>query len=199
MSADAACPYPDVCAVAFKEWEGVCQALLSGRQSLILRKGGIKEGPGGFQPEHNAFWLYPTHVHQAQQGLKPAEVTPRDVTTSPSENEVEVRGLVVVERIGLVEQLDKLEELAPLHVWTAETIEKRFHYRQPGLYVLGVRIYRRDDPWRVPVTAEHAGCKTWVPLGEGLDTTALAPVLDAASHEATMRVLEAVLGLGGRN
>ena len=199
MSADTACPYPDVCAVAFKEWEGVCQALLSGRQSLILRKGGIKEGPGGFQPEHNAFWLYPTLVHQAQQGLKPILHASPATTASPSDDEVEIRGLAVVERIGLVERLTKLEELAPLHVWTAETIEKRFHYRQPGLYVLGVRIYRRGDPWRVPVTAEHAGCKTWVPLGEGLKTTALAPVLDAASHEETMRVLGAVLGFGGRH
>ncbi len=53
---------PESCAVAFKEWADVCAALLDGRQSLILRKGGIEEGPGGFRPEHAAFWLYPTRT-----------------------------------------------------------------------------------------------------------------------------------------
>ena len=30
---------------AFKEWAAVCAALDSGRQTLILRKGGLHEGP----------------------------------------------------------------------------------------------------------------------------------------------------------
>jgi len=50
----------------------ICDALAEGRQSLILRKGGIAEGPRGFVPEHDTFWLYPTHVHQAEQGLRHA-------------------------------------------------------------------------------------------------------------------------------
>ena len=58
------------CAVAFKEWAGICDALGAGRQCVILRKGGIAEGPGGFAPEHDAFWLYPTRVHEAEQGLR---------------------------------------------------------------------------------------------------------------------------------
>ena len=48
---------PVTCAFAFKEWAGVCAALESGRQSVILRKGGIADGPGGFVPDHEAFWL----------------------------------------------------------------------------------------------------------------------------------------------
>ena len=63
-------PLPDSCSVAFKEWAGVCDALADGRQSLILRKGGIAEGPRGFVPEHSTFWLYPTRVHEAGQGLR---------------------------------------------------------------------------------------------------------------------------------
>src|SRR5262249_22627308 len=64
---------PESCAIPFKEWAGVCDALIQGRQSLIVRKGGIREGagPGEFVPEHAAFWLYPTWVHQAEQGLRP--------------------------------------------------------------------------------------------------------------------------------
>ena len=46
-SPDAGRP-PGGCAVAFKEWLGVCEALGSGRQSLILRKGGVAEDGGEY-------------------------------------------------------------------------------------------------------------------------------------------------------
>ena len=61
---------PPTCDVAFKEWAGICRALGLGRQIVVLRKGGIAEGPGGFSPEHGAFWLFPTRLHEHHQGLK---------------------------------------------------------------------------------------------------------------------------------
>src|SRR5262249_33425513 len=59
-------PPARTCAIAFKEWAGVCDALIQGRQTIIVRKGGISEGagPGSFVPEHAEFWIYPTWVHQ---------------------------------------------------------------------------------------------------------------------------------------
>ncbi len=50
--------------IAFKEWAAVCLALAAGRQSIILRKGGIHEGREGFHVHHRAFWLFPTQFHQ---------------------------------------------------------------------------------------------------------------------------------------
>ncbi|MCX7421045.1 MAG: DUF1802 family protein, partial [Planctomycetia bacterium] len=50
--------------IAFKEWAVVCAALAQGRQSLILRKGGIHEGCESFRVQHDEFWLYPTAFHQ---------------------------------------------------------------------------------------------------------------------------------------
>ncbi len=55
-----------LCRTAFKEWAAVCAALSAGRQTVILRKGGIAEGPGGFQPEHGEFWLLPTRFTSGQ-------------------------------------------------------------------------------------------------------------------------------------
>ncbi len=188
-------PLPETCGVAFKEWEGVCEALAAGRQSLILRKGGIEEGPGGFLPEHDSFWLYPTRVHQAQQGLKPEA---RDGTgrgaDGPDPAPVALRALAVVAWVGRVDDLGRLSGLDDLHVWTAETVETRFRYRSPGLWVLGVRVYRRADPIRLPVTPAHAGCKTWVPLDDPLPTAGLVPVLDAAAFGAQTDRLRAALG-----
>jgi membrane associated rhomboid family serine protease len=128
---------PSTCAVAFKEWAGVCDALGAESQSLLLRKGGIAEGPGGFEPEHRVFWLYPTHVHEAQQGLRTTARSPSSAPPAAAAT-VPIRALALVEMVAFVDRLDTLNALADLHVWTPETVEKRFHYRRPGVWVLGV-------------------------------------------------------------
>ena len=50
--------------VAFKEWAIVCEAIGSGRQSIMLRKGGIAEGRDGFAFKHREFFLFPTWFHE---------------------------------------------------------------------------------------------------------------------------------------
>src|SRR4051794_5706629 len=100
-------PLPPTCATAFKEWSGVCQALGDGRQSLILRKGGIAEGPAGFVPEHEVFWLYPTRVHQAQQGLRVPPAGPDEPAGGAPV--VELGTLVATRLVAFVDALDDLK------------------------------------------------------------------------------------------
>src|SRR3990172_12782181 len=57
---------------ALKEWAVVCRALADGRQTLLIRKGGIEEIKDGFQVTHRDFWLFPTYVHQKAADLIPA-------------------------------------------------------------------------------------------------------------------------------
>ena len=140
---------------------------------MILRKGGVSEGAEGFQPEHPSFWLYPTHVHEAEQGLR----TPARIRGVETPGEVAIDTLVVVEWLGRVERVEQLAALAELHDWTEATILGRFHYRTPGLWALAVRAYRRPEPWPVAITPEHLGCKTWVPLETPPTTDGLVPVL----------------------
>jgi hypothetical protein len=125
---------PATCSVAFKEWAGVCDALADGRQSIILRKGGIREepGPGAFVPEHDAFWLYPTAVHQAQQGLR-SGATPRSTIATTPGSTIPIGLLARVELIGRIRDEARLPALEDFHVLTAETVRSRFHYRTPGL------------------------------------------------------------------
>src|SRR5262245_58889581 len=75
--------------IAFKEWAAICAALAEGRQSIIIRKGGIHEGREGFRVAHDEFWLFPTYVHEAAAGLiddaqplleRAAAVRPREGT-----------------------------------------------------------------------------------------------------------------------
>src|SRR5205823_1408796 len=141
---------PESCGWAFKEWAGVCDALASGRQCLILRKGGIAEDSGRFAPEHDAFWLYPTHVHEAQQGLRVIGDEPEGDPTPPGH--VDLRALAMVAEVGYLDRPEALGALEEFHVWTEETVRKRFAYRQPGLWVLGVRAWVRPSPWRIEAT-----------------------------------------------
>jgi hypothetical protein len=180
--------------VAFKEWAGVCEALVQGRQSIIVRKGGIREGPGPgvFVPEHAEFWLYPTGVHQAQQGLRLAELV-RPLQPAGPDESLPIRALVRVERVGYVRDEATLPALEEFHVFTEETIRKRFHYRAPGLWVLVARIWRREPAFTIMATPEQAGCKTWVTLDPALPTSGLVPVLDDAAWAGRLTRLQSVL------
>jgi hypothetical protein len=181
--------------VAFKEWAGVCDALADGGQSLILRKGGISEGPRGFVPEHSAFWLYPTRVHEAEQGLRVDRPTVVDgpASVTDSADTVSLRALAVVETIGHADRPEALQALEDLHVWTEETISRRFAYRKPGLWVLGVRIFRSPRPATIATTPEHAGCKTWVMLDSPLSTAGLAPVVNDAELDRRLDQIRSAL------
>lgn len=182
------------CSVAFKEWAGVCDALANGRQSLILRKGGIREGPGpgAFVPEHAEFWLYPTAVHQAQQGLRGSGATEAPSAGGPG-SMVRIGLLARVELIGRVRDEATLPALEDLHVLTAETVRSRFHYRTPGLWVLGTRIWRREPAFEIAATPQHAGCRTWVILDEPLPTRNLTAALDGPEWSLRLDRLRSIL------
>jgi hypothetical protein len=185
----------DSCAIAFKEWAGVCDALIHGRQTLIVRKGGISEGPGPgvFVPEHSEFWLYPTWVHQAEQGLRDLVPPVGPVHHLVGAGTIEIHALVRVGPIGHLHSEATLAELEEFHVFTPETIRKRFHYRQPGLWVLGARVWRNEPGFAINTTPAHSGCKTWVDLGAPLPTSALVPVLNDAQWTACSDRLQAIL------
>lgn len=172
------------CGMGFKEWSGVCEALASGQQTLILRKGGIAEDGGVFTPEHPVFWLYPTRLHESQQGLR-EEAETSVVTADPAL--VPIRSLAVVDSVHLIEHEADLDALRPFHIWTDETVHKRFHYRRPGLWALGVRVWNRAGAEAIRATPEQLGCKTWVRLDEPMSTVGLTPALE---DEAWLAVKE---------
>jgi hypothetical protein len=183
------------CSVAFKEWAGVCDALADGRQSVILRKGGIREdpGPGAFVPDHDEFWLYPTRVHQAQQGLRPAGM-PQAPTGTVSTAVVPIGLLARIELIGRVRDESVLPALEDFHILTADTVRSRFHYRTHGLWVLAARIWRRQPVIEIAATPEHAGCKTWVILDEPLPCQGLSAAVEEDEWSLRLARLRSILG-----
>lgn len=205
--------WPATCSTALKEWATICQALESGRQTILLRKGGLADARAGFEVPCRHFWLYPTHFHEASQGtvelpqaLRPAAALPaetRPAAASPSDpaepQSQAPCGLVPIHLLGEVAetwQLTREEEalaLAGHHAWTEATIRQRFVYRRPGLWLLVVRVFRRQVPWQVVESAAMAGCKSWVTLPEALPTTDLAPVLDDLAFAEAVAAVHAAL------
>jgi hypothetical protein len=191
-------PLPADCEVAFKEWSEICEALLTGRQTIILRKGGIEEGPGEFRPEHQTFWLYPTYVHQTHQKMRGDDSKQGDEVRRAADPTapVAVRALAVVKVLWRIRSEEQLIALTPFHFWTNETMRQRFHYRRPGLWLLGVRVFRQEKPWLITPTPEQLGCKSWVHLGSAFSTERLRPVLSEEAWTNEIGRLRSQAGLG---
>jgi hypothetical protein len=170
--------------IAFKEWAVICRALAEGRQSLILRKGGIAEVGGEFRPEHEQFLLYPTFFHeQHRTGIKPDLLPLLEAAEAdrPPAGTIRFTHYAQVVLVRHATDLDSALAIDALHGWNEDTVRQRFHYRTPGLYALGVWVYRLPQPVEVAERPEYAGCKTWVELDAPVPTDGAVRVLDAAT------------------
>ncbi len=182
--------------IAFKEWAAICRALAEGRQSLILRKGGIAEEGGQFRPEHDRFLLYPTHFHEQHRvGIKPnllpmLETVERE---KPSAGTIRFTHFAEVVEVFQVLEVEKALALNELHGWTAEEVTKRFHYRKPGLFVLAVRVFRLPLSIERAERPEYAGCKSWVALEEAISIEGASAVLDREAFAAILSQVKAAL------
>lgn len=177
--------------VAFKEWAVVCEAMGGGRQSIILRKGGIAEGRDGFAFRHPEFFLFPTWFHEqlAKTNL-PAD------TTLPLEldGEVEIRFAATLEWSRLVSDRARLDMLREFHILHDSVVEERFHYDEtPGVHVAFVRVFRLEPPRRLAVDRKFGGCRSWVELPE-METSTMVSVISDEEHDRRRRALEELLG-----
>ncbi len=180
---------------AFKEWAVICQALAEGRQALILRKGGIAEATGEFQLEHMRFWLFPTYVHQQRSGIKPEAlpVLERVETERPPAGRIRLSHFAEVAGVYRLHDMVGALRIRNLHLWSDETVQARFSYRSPGLYVLLMRVYRARQVTELPDTASYAGCRSWVELERELPTEAAVPLLNDAEFDDRRRQLDQLL------
>ena len=176
--------------VAFKEWAVVCEAIGTGRQSIMLRKGGIAEGRDGFAFKHREFFLFPTWFHeQLSKTTLPVgtKLPPR------LDGEIEIRYAVTLEWSRLVTDTARLPALREFHILHDSVIEERFRYDEtPGIHVAFVRGFRLASPRRLTMQKNFGGCRSWLDL-PGLEDVELAPVISDEEHAARRDALEALL------
>lgn len=158
--------------VAFKEWSLICEALGSGQQSLILRKGGIREGRGGFTFEHDQFALFPTLFHEQAERVRtkcaPDTQKPGQPDYQPGD-EIKIKYWAQLDSTWTLTLWDTVSLLEPFHIWSSATIRERFDWAQsagdpPAIRVALVRIYRLGQTWRINYRSKHGGCRSWLKL-----------------------------------
>lgn len=184
---------PTSLSTGLKEWASVCAALSSGRQMILLRKGGIYEAAGEFELEHPAFILFPTYLHQNLKMLKPEAHTGFEAR-SAEPAQVKLSAAAVVTDIIQLRARSQMDAIEGEHVWTPPLIDMRFNYRPENpLYLLLVRGYRLSSGVTVENTPAYAGCKSWVPLDQAIETGVSTPVLDDEAYSARrQRILNAI-------
>lgn len=170
--------------LALKEWGAVAHALLDGRQTVLLRKGGIHEraftapaetasSPGG---PGEGFVVFPTVEHSHAERVREAHA---DVLAAGAGDVDEEAGTFTV-RCGLtlvdvipVANTAGMADIADLHIWTAESVQKEridFRPKHP-LQVLVVRAVALEEPVTLSRLPEYGGCKSWLELPVAWDGT----------------------------
>jgi hypothetical protein len=182
--------------VAFKEWAVVVDALLRGEQAVIVRKGGLREGPGGFQIEHPEFLLFPTLFHQQRESVTPAAQARYDELAPhfPPPETLRIEGLARIISWRRLETLDAARQLHGQHIWRDEVIAGRFDWgRDKSIFALAVRVSRLDSMVELPMRPSYGGCKSWVELKEDVSLKGAQPVLSDADFAAKLELFQKAL------
>jgi hypothetical protein len=184
---------------AFKEWAIVVDALMRGRQTVILRKGGLIEGKKGFEVQHPEFLLFPTQFHQQRESVVP-EAQARYDDIAPHFRPEGVLRLECFARVAdwrRLETLTAARALRDLHIWRDEVIEQRFDWtREKHIHVMAVRVFKLRRPVELPMLETYSGCKSWVELAEDISPDGAHAVLDDAAFTAQLQLFHRTLEPG---
>jgi len=175
---------------AFKDWAIVVDALGRGDQIIILRKGGLAEGRGGFKMQHDEFLLFPTRYHQQGEMVTP-EAAGRwtEIEANfPPEDILRLEFCAKVEEWHEVKSLDQANQLRGQHIWNDQVIADRYEWgREQKIFAIALRVFQLPAAVELPMLEEYGGCKSWIEVEREIETESAAPVLD---DEAFARKLE---------
>ncbi len=106
---------------ALKEWSAAVHALLDGRQTVLLRKGGI--GEKRFEVAAHEFLLFPTVAHSHAERVRPEHRDLLGPAAADSTDEcVLLRAAAKVVAALPVNRPEGLDAIEDLHIWTAESV-----------------------------------------------------------------------------
>ena len=152
---------------ALKEWAVVCRALEEGRQSVLLRKGGILEYRQGFEVKHEKFLMFPTFEHQSKDSLQPDYAGRLDevLKDKPAADNNKITSYAQAVEVKEINDLAAIKSLEKYHVWNESYVNARMAYNpKKPMSVILLRVFKLDNPIIVGSKPEWAGCKSWIPL-----------------------------------
>ena len=178
----------------------VVDALGRGEQILVLRKGGINEGRGGFKIEHAEFLLFPTLFHEQRQSVVPTAQKRFDEITArlPGPSTVPLEFLARVVEWRELESLEMARRLRGQHLWRDKVIAQRFDWgRAKGIFALALRVFRLGKKVELPMRESYGGCKSWIELEREMDVTGSESVLDDATFASRLERFKGALEPAG--
>jgi hypothetical protein len=162
---------------SLKEWSNVIDALAAGRQTILIRKGGIADA--SFGVEADRFYLYPTYFHQGESEARPV---------------VHITHWCEVVRTWSTRELTVLSRLEPLVAIPRDTLEARYRFRpDQALHIIGVRTFALPRAAEVRFREEYAGCRSWLSVDEEIATDGSTPVLAEHDLRRTLDSVDALL------
>jgi hypothetical protein len=180
--------------VALKEWHATIAALESGRQILLLRKGGLRDPEGAFALEYSQFWLAPTRFHQDETLVKSDAVSllqmpPRAAGVLP------LRSYARAVKTWTVsfEESEKLTQLD--HIWSARWLDSRFDYQhEKPVLVVALRVFVLSVSMEIKLDARDSGCKSWIENTPLPSIQNANPALGETDFALKLQTAERVLG-----
>ena len=178
---------------ALKEWSAAVHALLDGRQTVLLRKGGIHEKR--FAVAAQDFLLFPTVAHSHAERVRPEH---RDLlagsASDSTDEQLVIRAAAKVVAAVAVSNADGLAGIEDLHIWTAESVQAdRLDFRpRHRLTVLVVQALPLLEPIRLAREPQYGGCTSWVQLPATADVG--EPVHDTVALEKIAGRVRAAVG-----
>jgi hypothetical protein len=139
--------------------------MLDGRQTVLLRKGGIHEKR--FDLAADQFVFFPTVAHGHAERVRPeCRNLVAEAASDSTEDEIVVRAGAKVVAAVPVNRPEGLDALADAHIWTSESVRAdRLDFRpRHRLAVLVVQALPLTEIVRLPRDPGYAGCKSWVDL-----------------------------------
>jgi hypothetical protein len=180
---------------ALKEWAVAVNALGTGAQTLLLRKGGIDEKQ--FHVPAQRFLLFPTYIHQQQDLLKPAWHADYRATLAHfdrDQTQVTVRYFATLANVWTTWDDTALEAVSDFHIWHPQVARTRLHWRpKHPLYLLNLRVLALPQPITLPMQPEYGGCKSWLDLPLTIDESILCPVVDDPTFAARQQAIATAL------
>jgi hypothetical protein len=183
--------------IALKEWAVAVKALEEAKQIFILRKGGIREETRDFQIESNDFYLYPTYEHQKKELLKEPYVSSLADTLkkwNPDSQNVTLTSYAELVEDLEISELDKLNRLAPFHIWTDSFIDERLKWkRKSPLHLMLLRVYKLAVPRVIEVESSYLGCKSWIELQGDWSNQDMTPVVNDDEFASKIAEIKKIL------
>ena len=188
---------PESCSFGVKEWAVVVEAIRSGKQCYLLKKGGLTEPdhpdfdrPGGI------FGLIPTWIKQSPDHLR-AESCRAFAESLEGDDESDTFQITTV--VDVTEQVVlsnpiRAHRLWDCHVWRADYITERINTRpEVPLHLLFVRAYELAKPIEVKREDSFGEMRHWVALGGDNSLEEAKAVLQDPEYKRETRIVRELL------